>query len=397
MTGWAIDQTLMQAVVNVQITWNTPSGVTTQTVAAGNSRPDVSNAYPFAGPNHGFSASVPRTGDGQYSACITVLATNGNNAGNTSFGCRTVFFSAAAGGAPTASRVQGSDRFDTAVAVSKAAYPNAGVPVVYIASGTDFADAITAGPAAAAQKGPLLLVNGGTVPSNVLAEVQRLAPKKIVVVGGVNAVGDSALTALAAVQPNTIRIAGYDRFDTSRQLAAYAFPAATGAYFASGLNFPDALSAASAAGVAAQPMILVAGSGVDAPTAAYLAGSKVTTGTVIGGPNAVAAGYETSLKQYGVTATRIGGSDRFDTSHLINAQKFPTARTVYIAAGTTFPDALSGSTLAGATRSPLFVIPGWCVPRSIGDDIVRMKATSVVFLGGTAAITNDATAFSPCG
>lgn len=397
IAGWAIDQTLMQSTVNVQITWNTPSGVSTQTVAANANRPDVGNAYPFAGPRHGFTASIPRAGDGQYSACVTAIAVPGNTAGNSAFGCRTVLFSSAIGGSPATSRVQGADRYDTSVAVSKAAYRTAGVPVVYIASGASFADAISAGPAAAAQKGPLLLANVGFVPASVLAEVKRLAPKKIVVVGGPAAIGNAVVTALKGVQPNTVRVAGYDRFETSRQLARYAFPAATGAYFASGVNFPDALSAAAAAGVAAQPMLLVTGSAaVDAPTASYLAGSRVKSATVIGGPSAVGRGFETSLKNVGVTAVRIGGSDRFDTSHLINAQKFPTAGTVYIAAGTTFPDALSGSTLAGATRGPLFVTPGWCVPRAIGNDIARMKATKVVFIGGAAVLSSDALSFKPC-
>ncbi|MFJ8895792.1 cell wall-binding repeat-containing protein [Leifsonia sp. NPDC102414] len=397
IAGWAIDQTMMRAVVNVQITWNTPSGVTTQTVAANGNRPDVGNAYPFAGANHGFTASIPRSGDGQYSACVTAIATTGNTAGNSAFGCRTVLFSSGINGSPSSSRVQGADRFDTSVAVSKAAYPAAGVPVVYIASGANFADAISAGPAAAAQKGPLLLANVGFVPASVLAEIKRLSPAKIVVVGGAAAIGDSVVATLKTVQPNTVRVAGYDRFETSRQLARYAFPAATGAYFASGVNFPDALSAAAAAAVAAQPMLLVTGSAaVDAPTAAYLAGSKVKTATVIGGPSAVGTGFESSLQSRGVAATRIGGSDRFDTSHLINAAKFPTASTVYIAAGTTFPDALSGSTLAGATRSPLFVTPGWCVPRAIGNDIAKMKATRVVFIGGPSVLSGDATAFKPC-
>lgn len=397
IAGWAIDQTLMQAVVNVQITWNTPSGVTTQTVAANGNRPDVGNAYPFAGAKHGFTASIPRKGDGQYSACVTAIATAGNSAGNSAFGCRTVLFSSGINGSPTASRVQGADRFDTSVAVSKAAYPTAGVPVAYIASGASFADAISAGPAAAAQKGPLLLANVGFVPASVLAELKRLAPKRIVVVGGPAAIGDSVLAALRTVQPNVVRVAGSDRFETSRQLAKYAFPAATGAYFASGANFPDALSAAAAAGVSAQPMLLVTGApAVDAPTAAYLATSKVKTATVIGGPSAVDRGFEASLASVGVAATRIGGSDRFDTSHLINAAKFPTATTVYIAAGMTFPDALSGSTLAGATRGPLFVTPGWCVPRAIGNDIAKMKATKVVFIGGTTVLSGDAMAFKPC-
>ncbi|WP_431246825.1 cell wall-binding repeat-containing protein [Leifsonia xyli] len=398
VSGWAIDPTVMRTSINVQITFNTPSGVSTVTIPASANRPDVGNAYPFAGSLHGFSASVPRTGTGQYSACIVAIAVAGNTAGNSDMGCRTVFYSPALNGAPPAtSRVQGSDRFDTSVAVSKSAYPNPGVPVVYIASGLNFADALSAGPAAAAQKGPLLLATGADVTASVLAEVKRLAPAKIVVVGGVNAVSATALGKLAALQPNITRISGSDRFETSRLLAAYAFPATKSAYFASGLNFPDALSAASAAGASGQPVVLVTGfGGSDPSTTAYVASAKLTSATVVGGGVVISPTLDTSIRSAGATVTRIGGYDRFDTSHLVNSQKFPSAPTVYVASGVDYPDALAGSAVAGAQKAPLFVAQSYCIPRSIGNDLVNMKTSKVVFIGGTTALTGDVATFRPC-
>ncbi|CAM5507479.1 cell wall-binding repeat-containing protein [Leifsonia shinshuensis] len=397
VAGWAIDQSVMNAVASVQITWNTPAGVSTTTVAANGTRPDVGNAYPSAGAAHGFSASVPRSGDGQYSACVTALALPQNPAGNADFGCRTVFFSTAAGGTPATSRLQGSDRFTTSTVISQAAYPTPGVPVVYIASGIDFPDAISAAPAAAAQKGPLLLSMPGGLPAATLAEVKRLAPKKIVVVGGTSSITDGVYATLAGIQPNIVRVAGGDRFETSRALAAYAFPAAKGAYFASGLAFPDALSAASAAAATNQPVILVTGYGAaDAPTSSYVTTAKLTSATIVGGVNAIAPAFDTSLQAIGAAPTRVGGGDRYDTSHIVNSRAFPTASTVYIASGIDFPDALSGSTIAGGTKSPLFITPGWCLPRAIGNDIVTMRSTKVVFIGGTTALAPDVASFKPC-
>lgn len=397
VAGWVIDQSLMNAPTSVQITWNTPSGVSTTTVTANGARGDVGNAYPTAGANHGFVASVPRTGDGQYSACVTALALPQNPAGNADFGCRTVFFSSAAGGTPATSRLQGADRFTTSTVISQAAYPTPGVPVVYIASGIAFPDAISAAPAAAAQKGPLLLSMPGALPAVTLAEVKRLAPKKIVVVGGTSSITDDVYATLAGIQPNIQRIAGGDRFATSRALAAYAFPAAKGAYFANGLAFPDALSAASAATAANQPVILVTGYGAaDAATASYVSTAKLTSATVVGGVKAVDPAFDTSLQSLGAAPTRVGGADRYDTSHIVNSRAFPTASTVYISSGIDFPDALSGSTIAGATKSPLFISPGWCLPRAVGNDIVTMKSTKVVFIGGTTALAPDVSGFKPC-
>ncbi|TAL06017.1 MAG: hypothetical protein EPO00_11865, partial [Chloroflexota bacterium] len=54
-------------------------------------------------------------------------------------------------------RLGGKDRYATAAAVSAATY-GPGVPVVYLASGTGFADALAGAPAAGMQAGPVLLV-----------------------------------------------------------------------------------------------------------------------------------------------------------------------------------------------------------------------------------------------
>ena len=395
--GWALDQTLAATSINVQITWKTPAGTTTSTVTASGSRPDVANAYPSAGPAHGFTASIARSGDGQYTACVTALPAAGNTSGATDLGCRAQFYSSAIGGAPAGYRVQGSDRYATSVAVSQTSYPTPGVPVVYIASGQGYADAIAASAAAAVQRGPLLLTTGGDVPASVMTEVKRLAPAKIVVVGGTNVIADAVLAKLATIQPNVVRIAGGDRFETSRAVAKYAFPAATGAYFASGLNFPDALSAASAASVGGQPVVLVTGYGaVDAPTSAYVTNAKLTSATVIGGSAIIAGSFDTSLRSAGLTVTRIGGADRYDTSHLVNAQRFQTAGTAYIASGIDFPDALSAAAMAGAAKAPLFLSPSWCLPRSVGNDIVSMKTSKVYFVGGPSALSGAVTGYIAC-
>jgi putative cell wall-binding protein len=85
-------------------------------------------------------------------------------------------------------RIAGPDRFATAAAVSRAVFAP-GVPVVYVATGRAFADALTGGPAAALKGGSILLVGDG-VPPVVDEELRRLKPQRIVVLGGANAVSD---------------------------------------------------------------------------------------------------------------------------------------------------------------------------------------------------------------
>ena len=85
------------------------------------------------------------------------------------------------------SRVAGADRYESAVAVSKATYPN-GASTAYVSTGLNFPDALAGGPFAAAGNGPLLLVPGACLPPSVRDELARLGATKLVLLGGNGAV-----------------------------------------------------------------------------------------------------------------------------------------------------------------------------------------------------------------
>lgn len=87
-------------------------------------------------------------------------------------------------------RRSGGDRYSTAVQVA-AAFANA--PVVYLARGDAFADALAAGASAAFRKGPILLVPHGCIPFEVDITIQRLAPAEVIVLGGTSALSDAVL------------------------------------------------------------------------------------------------------------------------------------------------------------------------------------------------------------
>ena len=399
VTGWALDQTSPTTSIQVQMAYTNAQGASnTQTVTANVSRPDVGAAYPGAGDLHGFTMTQAVSGSGQFTGCLTAIAAAGNTAGNLDLGCQTVFYSAPIGGTPTVSRISGADRFATAVALSQSAYPAGNVPVVYITTGANFADALTAAPAAAAQGGPLLLVNQNSIPTSTSGELTRLKPKKIVVVGGPDAVSATVYSQLQTIQPAITRIGGADRFQTSQLVAQAAFPTATSIYIATGDNFPDALSASAAAGTAKEPVVLVDGleSQLDASTSAFLVAQKVKNAVVVGGTAAITAGLESGVQAAGVTVTRVAGADRFATSAQLNASSYTSASTAYLATGLDFPDALAGAAVAGASKLPLYLVESTCVPRSTATDLVDQGTKKVILLGGTSALTSSVGQFAPC-
>jgi hypothetical protein len=98
-------------------------------------------------------------------------------------------------------RLAGPNRFATAADISAATF-EAGVPVVYIANGLNFPDALAGAAAAGKAGGPVLLVSPTSIAPPVAQELTRLKPARIVVLGGTSSVSDTVMAAarVAALQ-----------------------------------------------------------------------------------------------------------------------------------------------------------------------------------------------------
>jgi putative cell wall-binding protein len=138
----------------------------------------------------------------------------------------------------------------------------------------------------------VLYVEPGSVPTSVQDALHdTLKPTHIVIVGGLAAVSQAvadSLHALTGVTPS--RVAGADRYATAEQVALQvaggAHPAAV--YVASGVAFPDALTAAVLAGSAGDP-VLLAGPTLPLPsgTSAGMSAMQPQAVIVLGGTVAI--------------------------------------------------------------------------------------------------------------
>lgn len=161
-------------------------------------------------------------------------------------------------------RIGGADRYDTAALVSRATFAP-GVGTAYIATGANFPDALVGGAAAARAGSPVLLTKPAALPSTTESELRRLAPGRIVVLGGAGVVSDSVVAQLRtlATGGSVQRLAGRDRYATAVAISAASFPAGVPALFvATGQSFPDALVAVPAAARVGGALLLVPGSSV---------------------------------------------------------------------------------------------------------------------------------------
>lgn len=330
-------------------------------------------------------------------AAVTVSFRATDNDGNVS-AIGTVDVAAVDPGEITVDRVAGANRYEAAVNISQGAYPET-APVVYITNGENYPDALSAGPAAAHEGGPLLLVKPSEIPAVVSAEIARLGPDRIVVVGGTASVNADVYFALSGMADETVRIAGANRYEASRNIAEYAFGDDVPlAYIATGEKFPDALAAGGAAGAQDAPVVLVPGlaDGLDAATEALLESLGTTDTRVLGGEASVTTAVFDDLAAI-TTAVRLGGADRYEAARAINADAFDEADRAFIATGLNFPDALAGSAWAASVGSPMYVVPGTCVPSGVLDDLETLGVTHVTLLGGEASLSPNVFTLTSCG
>ena len=74
VSGWASDPAAPTAAENVHIYVTGPTGRTLTAVPTGVARPDVTAAFPWAGPNSGFSGTVPAAGIGANQVCAYAIS-----------------------------------------------------------------------------------------------------------------------------------------------------------------------------------------------------------------------------------------------------------------------------------------------------------------------------------
>lgn len=293
-------------------------------------------------------------------------------------------------------RLAGDDRFATTVLATQLAFPgiDVGIPVAYIASGLNYPDALSAGPAAAREGGALLTVSPTALPDVVLAELNRLDPQKIIVVGSASAVSDDVVDALDAGVPSAnsvVRISGTDRYDTSRQIGLE-FPSnvTSTVFLATGRNFPDALAAGPAAAQSDSPVLLVDGAGtsVGAATRNALVELGASRVVIIGSIDAVSQAIEQELTTLlgADSVARIAGDNRFQTATSLNYEFFTTASHAFLATGMTFADALGGGGAAAAMGVPLYLSPADCLPGGVLWDIDANHVLTLHLLGGPNAL-----------
>ena len=294
-------------------------------------------------------------------------------------------------------RIAGQDRFDTAKCIAMEGN-TIGLTDVILVSGNNFPDALSVSVLAKKLKAPILLVDSTVAQSSAALTFisdKLIKTGTIHIIGGTGIISDAFKEELNRLGFYHIdRIGGYDRYDTNALIAQGLVSAKnTPIVIASGESFPDALSISSIASSHGYPILLTAKDSLSQGIIRYISSVQPSEVYIVGGTSVVSDAVQASITALTpATITRLAGNDRFDTSEKILSAFSLTPKTVYIASGINFPDALAGSALAAVTGDPIVLVDPSItgVPPSIMKYFQTLYSNGVVpnivAFGGTGAI-----------
>lgn len=284
---------------------------------------------------------------------------------------------------PTINRIKGNDRYQTAVAISQKGWPD-GATNAILTTGENFPDALSAAPLAHKYNAPILLTGSNSLNDDTAAELKRLKTKKVYIIGGLGAISANVENQLAKLSISITRIAGQDRYDTSIQVAK-TVGASKGVFVTTGLDFPDAVSAAPIAAAQGMPVLLVPPDSLPATTQSYLTSTKIPHLYVLNGSNELSANLVSQLPN----AEVITGNDPYERNINLIKQFSDSLNfdQVYAATGSDYPDALAASALAQKSQAPLILLPKSTIPAQVPALLSSKLVHEIDIIGGEAAIS----------
>ena len=294
----------------------------------------------------------------------------------------------------TDDRWSGSSRYATAIAISRASYPD-GSDVVFLVDGLNYPDALAVSALAYKLSGPVLMVNTAEnrIDSATMGEISRLGVKEVYVLGGRAAISDKAVDQFGGAVKLT-RIAGDDRYETAAKVAEYLaveMQKSKTVFIANGLNYPDALSASSAAGKYGYPILFARKDGIPDQTMKVINKHGIQKAYIVGGTAVLGSEVESALKKAGIEVVRLSGDDRMLTALKIQQTFYAKTETVFAATGYNYADALTGGAAAAKLDAPLILTHQKAaqMPKAVLDYIGTAGAKKVVVFGGRSAVSDE--------
>ncbi|WP_195237154.1 cell wall-binding repeat-containing protein [Romboutsia sp. 1001285H_161024_C4] len=260
----------------------------------------------------------------------------------------------------TTDELSGTDRYKTAVEVSKDGWSSA--TDVVLVNGSSIPDALSATPYAKSKNAPILLTEKDSLNADTKTQLTKLRTTRVHIIGGKNTVSDNVVKQLQDMGITVERTYGNDRYETSLNVAKKmdASKDITKIAVVNGdTGLPDAISVGAPAAMNGMPIILAQKSSIPSETKKWIDEEKLTKSYVVGGPNTITDAVKNQLPNN----ERLSGTTRNKTNAAV-IEEFYTSKNlqnVYVATDGSkkqdeLIDALGVGALAAKKGQPVLLV-----------------------------------------
>jgi carboxypeptidase T len=289
-----------------------------------------------------------------------------------------------------AERIDGADCYQVAVSAAQKISARKPVSTVFLVPTAPAVDSAVAATAAARDGAPILYADPAALRPAISAELTRLNPSRVEIVGSTAAIGKVVVAQVSSLLGAGVvveRVSGKTPTDTAVALSRAAFMTAQTVVIASSAAYFDALPAASAAAALHAPILLAGRDELPAATADEIRRLSPGRVVVVGDTKTISDAVLSRIRDLAPDVRRAAGSDRYATAASLATLLFGSAGSVMATLGTDDFGALASIPLAASRAAPLlFITSGDQLPVATRDALISIKPRYIYIAGPASEI-----------
>ena len=185
-------------------------------------------------------------------------------------------------------RISGRDRFDTSDKLSQeVSRLSKKSSQAILVNGYKNIDALSVSSLATKEELPILLNGRNALNMSVKNRLKQMNVNKVYIIGGNNSISSDVEKELKKMQISVVRLSGTDRYETSANIAKYAYKDFDEAIVASGENPVDALAASTLTGKKEAPILLTNKNKIPKSIKKIIEDMDIGKITIVGGENSI--------------------------------------------------------------------------------------------------------------
>ena len=286
---------------------------------------------------------------------------------------------------PIVRRLEGKNRIETAIEISKEVFSTSKTAILVGYKGE--VDALTGTILAEKRGAPILISNSRELVEPLAAELKRLEVEEVFILGGFSVVERQVEADLISLGIKVTRINGNSREETAIKIADEAISGKIDKAFLSlGYGaYADALAIGPVAASKNVPLLLTQKNQIKQVTIDYLKNAGIKNVTIVGGQGAVGLEVENTLRNLGIRVDRIKGNSREETAINIAKAFIDKPKKVLVANGYKYADAVAGGYLAARENSPILLNNDKNL-KDINLSYIEKGNLDTIILGGNSSI-----------